>query len=42
MRLIDRRIVPPFGLFTLTRVERLPSSGDYPRRPADMRPIEQV
>lgn len=44
MRLIDRRIVPPFGLFTLTRVERLPSSGDGARRPVygDVRPIEQV
>ena len=44
MRLIDRRIVPPFGLFTLTRVERLATSGDHARPPiySDVRPIEQV
>ncbi|MBY6243149.1 class I SAM-dependent methyltransferase [Methylosinus sp. Sm6] len=41
MRLIDRRVLPPMGLFTLTRVERLASSGDGARRPVDgdVRPI---
>jgi phosphatidylethanolamine/phosphatidyl-N-methylethanolamine N-methyltransferase len=41
LRLIERRIIPPFGLFTLTRVERLPTSGGGARPPVldDVLPI---
>jgi phosphatidylethanolamine/phosphatidyl-N-methylethanolamine N-methyltransferase len=44
MRLIERRIVPPFGLFTLTRIERIKRSGDGYSRPYGgfSRPVERV
>jgi phosphatidylethanolamine/phosphatidyl-N-methylethanolamine N-methyltransferase len=44
MRLIDRRVLPPMGLFTLTRIERLATSGDGARPPTlgDRRPLERV
>lgn len=33
MRLIERRLVPPFGLFTLTRIERVAASAAAGERP---------
>ncbi len=33
MRLTERRVLPPFGLFTLTRIERLARWGEHARRP---------
>ncbi|BBU63500.1 SAM-dependent methyltransferase [Methylosinus sp. C49] len=44
MRLTERRVLPPFGLFTLTRIERLARWGEHSRRPYDehRRPFEHA
>lgn len=44
MRLIERRLVPPLGLFTLTRIERVATSGGDAHPPFldAERPIERV
>jgi len=34
MKLVERRPLPPFGLFTLTRIERLPVVSDAPEQTA--------
>lgn len=44
MRLTERRVLPPFGLFTLTRIERVARWGEGARRPyhETRRPFEHA
>jgi hypothetical protein len=35
LRLIERRLLPPFGLFTLARIERITCRARVRRAPAD-------
>ncbi|MEF3366508.1 class I SAM-dependent methyltransferase [Methylocystis sp. 9N] len=38
MKLVERRLLPPFGLFTLTRIARLPVDSETPKQatPSDL------